>query len=75
MLSVVNTHRSIVGGAIVISSAWARNSVVDTGSSGGGYALLIILGSFILLGFGCALYKRWRRRTQDEVGDIQSDHQ
>jgi len=72
---MVNTHRSIVGGTVLISSAWARNSVVDTGSSGGGHALLIILGSFILLGFGYALYKRWRRRTQDEVGDIQSDHQ
>jgi hypothetical protein len=56
----------------VISSAWARNSVVDTGSPGGGHALLIILGSFILLGFGYSLYKRWRRRTESDDGDIQS---
>ena len=56
----------------MISSAWARNSVVDTGSSGGGNALLIILGSFVLLGFGYALYKRWRRRKEEDEGDVQS---
>jgi hypothetical protein len=57
----------------VISSAWARNSVVDTGSSGGGDALLIILASFVLLGFGYAAYKRWRRRTPGRDGDAHSD--
>jgi hypothetical protein len=59
----------------LISSAWARNSVVDTGSSGGGYALLIILASFVLLGFGYAMYKRWRRRTEGDDADVQSDRQ
>ncbi len=59
----------------MISSAWARNSVVDTGSSGGGYALLIILASFVLLGFGYAMYKRWRRRMEGEDGDAQSHRQ
>ena len=56
----------------MILSAWARNSVVDTGSSGGGNALLIILASFVLLGFGYAAYKRWRRPTQGDDGDVQS---
>ena len=59
----------------MISSAWARNSVVDTGSSGGGNALLIILASFVLLGFGYAAYKRWRRRTQADEGAIETDGQ
>jgi len=44
--------------------------VVDTGSSGGGNALLIILASFVLLGFGYALYKRWRRRKHGDDGDV-----
>lgn len=57
----------------MISSAWARNSVVDTGSPGGGNALLIILASFVLLGFGYAAYKRWRRRKQGDDGDVQPD--
>jgi len=56
----------------VISNAWATNSVLTTGSSGGGNALLIILGSFVLLGFGYALYKRWRRRKEEDEGDVQS---
>ena len=51
------------------------NSVVDTGSPGGGYALLIILGSFILLGFGYAFYKRWRRRVEAGGAALQSDNQ
>ena len=57
----------------MISSAWARNSVVDTGSPGGGNALLIILASFVLLGFGYAAYKKWRRRTQGDDGNVQPD--
>lgn len=56
----------------MISNAWAMNSVLDTGSSGGGHALLIILGSFIILGFGYSLYKRWCRRREDAEGDVQS---
>ncbi len=66
---------SFLESANVISSAWARNSVVDTGSAGGGHALLIILASFVLLGFGYALYKRWRRRSEDAHGDIRSHGQ
>lgn len=67
---MVNTSLFELGGIFVISSAWARNSVVDTGSSGGGNALLIILVSFILLGFGYAMYKKWRRGKQGGDGDI-----
>ena len=58
----------------MISSAWARNSVVDTGSSGGGDALLIILASFVLLGFGYSLYKRWRRRSQGDDDGAHSEN-
>lgn len=57
----------------MISNAWAKNSIVDTGSSGGGYALLIILASFVVLGFCYAAYKRWRRRTDGEDVDVQTD--
>ncbi len=48
---------------MLISRALAGHGVVDTGSSGGGDALLIILGVgilFILLYFG---RKRWRGRN------------
>jgi hypothetical protein len=54
----------------IISSAYAINSFTDTagtGSSGGGYALLIILASAITYGFGWAAYKKWRRRQNPEA--------
>lgn len=48
---------------MLISSAMAAHpGSADTGSSGGGYALLIILGIVILLGFVYVLQKRLRRR-------------
>lgn len=59
----------------MISSAWATNGVAVSGSSGGGNALLVILAAFTLLGFGYALYKRWRRRKEDAEGDVQSHRQ
>jgi hypothetical protein len=49
----------------LISSALARNTVLESGSSGGGYALLIILASGIAFGFSFAGYKKWRRRNED----------
>ncbi len=53
----------------LISSAYAINSFSDTagGSSGGGYALLVILASAITFGFGWASYKKWRRRRDPEA--------
>lgn len=59
----------------MISSAWARNSVVDTGSSGGGNALLIMLAAGITFGFAYAAYKRWRRRNEDSDYDVQTPPQ
>ena len=48
---------------MLISSAHAFDaSKVGTGSSGGGIALLIILGSGILLYIFYSVGKRWQRR-------------
>lgn len=49
----------------LFSSALAMNSVTDTGSSGGGYALFFILAGGITFGFAWAGYKKWRRRNED----------
>ncbi len=43
---------------MLVSRALAGHGVVDTGSSGGGNALLIILGVGILIGL---LYVGWKR--------------
>ncbi len=59
---------------MLVSRALAGHGVVDTGSAGGGDALLIILGVgivFLLLYFG---RKRWRGRNarrddSDQSGD------
>jgi hypothetical protein len=57
---------------MLVSRAEAAHGVVDTGSSGGGDALLIILGVAIAFGLGFSIYKRWRNRTQDGDGDAGS---
>jgi len=54
---------------MLVSRAEAAHGVVDTGSSGGGNALLIILGVAIAFGLGFSIYKRWRNRTQNGDGD------
>jgi hypothetical protein len=48
-----------------ISEAFAAHGVVGTGSSGGGNALLIILGVAILLGAVYVLQKRLRKRLAE----------
>lgn len=45
-----------------ISRALAAHGVVSTGSSGGGTALLIILGAAILFGVVYMLQKKLRKR-------------
>lgn len=57
---------------MLVSRAQAAHGVVDTGSSGGGNALLIILGVAIAFGVGFSIYKRWRNRTQNGDGDAKS---
>ncbi|MQA65107.1 MAG: hypothetical protein GEU76_04275 [Alphaproteobacteria bacterium] len=57
---------------MLVSRADAAHGVVDTGSSGGGNALLIMLGVAIAFGVGFSIYKRWRNRTQDGNGDAGS---
>jgi hypothetical protein len=57
---------------MLVSRAEAAHGVVDTGSSGGGNALLIILGVAIDFGVGFSIYKRWRNRTQNGDGDAGS---
>ena len=47
----------------MFSRALAGHGVVDTGSSGGGDAVLIILGVGIAFGLFHMGRKRWRRRT------------
>ena len=58
---------------MLISRAFAGHGVVDTGSAGGGNALLIILGVAILLGLVYMGRKRWRRRKaeRDASGESQ----
>ena len=47
---------------MLVSQAWAGHGVVDTGSSGGGNTLLVILGVGILFVLFHTARKRWRRR-------------
>ena len=54
---------------MVISPALAGHGVVGTGSSGGGDALLIILGVAIVLGLGYMTWNKWRRRRPTQDGD------
>ena len=57
---------------MLVSRAQAAHGVVDTGSSGGGNALLIILGVAIAFGVCFSIYKRWRNRSQNGNGDAGS---
>ena len=55
---------------MLVSRALAAHGIVDTGSSGGGDTLLIMLGVAILFGVLYAVRKRMRRnreagRTED----------
>ncbi len=53
-----------------ISSALAAHpGTADTGSSGGAYALLIILGVLAVLGSVYVLQKRLRKRLAERDGD------
>ncbi len=47
----------------MFSRALAGHGVVDTGSSGGGNAVLIILGVAIIVGLVTMGRKRWQRRA------------
>lgn len=49
---------------MLISPALAAHGVTDTGSSGGGIALLIILAVVILAALVYLAQKKWRSRTR-----------
>ncbi len=49
---------------MLISQAWAGHFTPDTGNTGGGDALLIILAAGIVLGLLYSGQKRLRRRLQ-----------
>jgi LPXTG-motif cell wall-anchored protein len=51
-----------------ISPSLAAHGVTDTGSSGGGVALLIILAVVIALGLAYYARKKWRSRDRDRGG-------
>ena len=59
----------------MISEAFAGHGVVSTGSSGGGDALLIILGVAVAAGFLYALQKRLRRRLSGDSNRDEDDLQ
>lgn len=52
----------------MFSRALAGHGVVDTGSSGGGNAVLIILGVGIVIGLFYMGRKRWQRRAAKRDG-------
>jgi len=52
----------------MFSRALAGHGVVDTGSSGGGDAVLIILGVGIVIGLFFMDRKRWQRRAAQRDG-------
>jgi hypothetical protein len=54
---------------MLISRALAGHGVTDTGSSGGGDALLIILGVGITFAIVYTFFKRWRKRKAMRDGD------
>jgi len=49
---------------MLISPALAAHGVVDTGSSGGGTALLVILAVIVGVALIYIAQKKWRRRLQ-----------
>ncbi len=54
---------------MLISSALAGHGVTDTGSSGGGNALLIILGVIVVLGLARLVRKKFRDRWEKREDD------
>jgi hypothetical protein len=54
---------------MLISPALAGHGVVDTGSPGGGIAVLVILGVVIAVFLAHVGQKRWRRRRLKRDGD------
>jgi len=52
---------------MIISRAFAADSVVNTGSSGGGNAVLVILGVAILFALFLQGRKRLRKRAESRV--------
>ncbi len=54
---------------MLIGRAWAAHGVVGTGGSGGGNALLIILGGAIVLAVAYICFKKWRRGRLGNDGD------
>lgn len=60
---------------MLISQAFAGHFTPDTGNSGGGDTLLVILGAGIVLGLLYSLQKRLRRRLQQRHGQRTSQEQ
>ena len=58
---------------MLISRALAGHFTPDTGNTGGGDALLIILGAGLVLGLVYVAQKKWRQRTLVRQGE--SDQQ
>ena len=57
---------------MLISSAYAFDAgVADTGSSGGGIALAIIVGTGIVIYILYSVWKRWGERKLDSDGKDQ----
>ncbi len=57
---------------MLISRALAGHFTPDTGNTGGGDTLLIILGAGILLGILYVAQKKWRQRMLARQGDRDS---
>ncbi len=57
---------------VLISRALAAHGVVGTGGSGGGDALLIILGGVVVLGLDYVSLKKWRRGRSSNDSDDDS---
>jgi len=57
---------------MLISRAWAGHFTPDTGNTGGGDALLIILGAGLVLGLLYVAQKKWRQRMLARQGDRDS---
>jgi hypothetical protein len=57
---------------MLISQAFAGHFTPDTGNSGGGNTLLIILGAGILLGILYSVQKRLRRRLAQRQAENDS---
>jgi len=57
---------------MIISRAFAAHGITDTGSSGGGNALLIILAVAITFVIGYVAFKKLQNRKQNREKDIDS---